>query len=46
MFISENVKSVQKKMRLIHQSLSLELDVVQGSTLPVWKEDNKTFPDI
>ena len=35
-----------KKMLQIYQLISLELDVVQGSTLPVWKEENKTFPHI
>ena len=41
-----DVKSVQKKMRLTYQLISLELNVVQGSILPLWKEENKTFPYI
>ena len=32
-----------KKMRLKYQLISLELDIVHGSTLPLWKEENKTF---
>ena len=39
-------KFCQKKMQLTYQLISLELDVVQGSILPLWKEDNKTFPYI
>ena len=31
-------------MLQIYQIISLRLDVVQGSTLPLWKEGNKTFP--
>ena len=30
-------------MRLIYQLIPLELDVVQGSNLPLRKEENKTF---
>ena len=41
-----DIKSVQKKMRLTYQLISLELNVVQGSILPLWKEENKTFPYI
>ena len=33
----------QCAIRLIYQLISLELDAVQGSTLSLWKEENKTF---
>ena len=42
----QTTQELDLKMRLICQLISLELDVVEDSTLSLSKEDNRTFPDI